>query len=661
MPKPPGGRSGSERQHESVRQGSFLSFTAGRAGHGSCRPENRTRSSSRLPARRRSRFVRLLAAVFSLFVSMACQPAEEKTANILFINSYHRGYKWSDDIEAGLRDTLIESGRKIELSFEYLDSRRFTYGAQIPSLASSMAVKYARYRPVVVVVSDNAAFDFAVSNRERLFPGVPIVFGGYNNVRPAAVEGISDITGVNEEIDFARTVEMALAVHPNTSTLAFIVSTEDISSRNNASVIDMTVLPRFRDRHAIKVIKDASLEEVRELLQKLPRDSLLFLSGQIRNQAAGRTLTPDENGRLITAISPFPAYTFWDFHIGTGVIGGRVLRGHDQGRAMAELVLRILDGERAATIPVTMTSPARHVFDYAVMHRFGIGTADLPSDAVLVNRPDSVWEKYFPQIVGGIAFVVLQSGLMLILIYNMRLRRKAMESLEKERTSLEERVRIRTEELVGAKALATFAKEQDRAIEAERRRLAREVHDQIGQVFTAIKLIVDSLPRHVFPPGQEGALAQAMDIGIATTRRVTAELRPPLLDDLGLAAAVKHFVNNHPGLAGVDCQVTLDSASTLDAAQSLTLFRIVQEAVTNVVRHAKAMHLTITGKADPRYTLTIADDGCGLDLATVRPGALGLTGMRERINMLGGELIIRSRPGEGVTVECRLPLSNPSS
>lgn len=603
----------------------------------------------------RDQFLRILVAASFILASMASQSAEVTATRTLYINSYHRGYKWSDDIEAGLRDRIIESGKKIEMSFEYLDSRRFTYEEQISSIADSMAVKYARYRPGLVVVSDNAAFDFAVQNRERLFPSVPIVFGGYNNFRPDVLEGISNITGVNEEIDFAKTIEMALTVHPRTKTLAFIVSTADASNRSNASVIEQAVVPRFRDRYAIEVFKDASLADIQQRLSQFPRDSLLFLSGQIRDQTEGRAWTPEENGRLITGVSPIPAYTFWDFHIGTGALGGRVLQGYDQGRAMAELVLRILNGEPADAIPVAITSPARNIFDHEVMQRFGVSMANLPLESVVANRPDSAWEKYFLQIVGSIIFVALQTVLLLVLIYNMRLRRKALEELERERTSLEERVLIRTQELVGAKAVVAFANQQDRAIEAERRRLAREVHDQIGQVFTAIKLIIDSLPCHVFPPGQEKALGHALEMGIASTRRITAELRPPLLDDLGLAAAVNHYIKNHPGLGQIMCSVAISGDNALDDKQVLALFRIIQEAVTNVVRHARATRLAITGVAAMDYILTVADDGCGLDQATIRPGALGVVGMRERVNMLGGKFNILSRPNEGVTIEVRLP------
>lgn len=290
-------------------------------------------------------------------------PGDERVTRVLYINSYHLGYSWSDDIGQGLRERFDASGKKIELSVEFLDSRRFSYAEQAEYLAKAIAVKYARYRPDLVIVSDNAAFDFASNRRADLFPTQPIVFTGYNNFRPAVIQGMTNITGVNEELSIEETVAMALKLHPKTRTLAFITSTGEASSKRISEIAEQTVFPKLRAQHEVVVIRDASLEQVRQQLQKLPRETLLFLTGQITDRGSDRALTPVENGKLITAASPFPTYTFWDFHLGTGVIGGHILTGKDQGLAAADLALRILGGTPADQIPILMTSPASNIFD----------------------------------------------------------------------------------------------------------------------------------------------------------------------------------------------------------------------------------------------------------------------------------------------------------
>ena len=387
-----------------------------------------------------SAILRSCAAILVFLAGMAgfgAQAANPPEASILFINSYHRGYSWSDGIEDGFRERLVASDRKIELSVEYLDSRRFSYGAQIEPLVQAMAVKYADYQPDVVVVADNAAFDFAIRYRDRLFPQRPIVFGGYNNFRPAVIEGIANITGVNEEVAIGDTVNMALRVHPRTRTLAFIVSTGDASSKRIGEVAEESVFPELRKRYDVVVLKDASIEEVHQRLAKLPADSLLFLSGQVSDKSGSRSLSPAENGRRITAGSPFPAYTFWDFHLGNGALGGHIIPPDEQGRTMAGMALRVLDGTPADSIPVVMTTPTRDVFDYPVMQRFGVSEADLPPGAVIIDRPVSLWESHRWQIVGVTGLLLVETLLVGLLLHIARGRRRAMAALTQAKEAAE--------------------------------------------------------------------------------------------------------------------------------------------------------------------------------------------------------------------------------
>ena len=419
-------------------------------------------------------FVRLCAFVLVL-LAMPWAPtarADGADVRILFINSYHRGYSWSDGIEDGLRERLEASGKKIELSIEYLDSRRFAYGTQIEPLAQAMEAKYANYRPDLIVVSDNAAFDFAIRYRERLFSGLPIVFCGFNNFRPQVIAGMSDITGVNEEVSIEDAVAMALKIHPRTRTLAFIVSTADASSKRIAEVAEQTVFPELRKRFDVVVLKDASIDEIRRALAALPKESLLFLSGQVSDQGAGRALTPAENGRLISAVSPFPAYTFWDFHLGSGVLGGHIITGPEQGRKAAEIALRVLDGTPADNIPVVMTTPTQDVFDYPVMARFGVSLTVLPAGASVIHRPLSLWDVYRWQIVAAASLMLLETLLIGLLLHVVRDRRKAVLALAQERALLERRVVQRTQELEAANAeLARLSLTDSLTGLANRRRL----------------------------------------------------------------------------------------------------------------------------------------------------------------------------------------------
>lgn len=238
-------------------------------------------------------------------------------------------------------------------------------------------------------------------------------------------------------------------------------------------------------------------------------------------------------------------------------------------------------------------------------------------------------------------------------------RLRAEEALREANARLEQAVASRTAELQQARdEIGAFALHLDRGIEAERRRLAREVHDQLGQVFTAVNMLVHQALQGVPGRGQDlERIGSLIGEGIATARRIASALRPPLLDDLGLGAALVHAGRQFADQAGVHCEVAVTDGERLSADQSIQLFRIVQEALTNVARHAGASRVRIEGGADgERYRLSIEDDGHGL--AGEPSASHGLISMRERASLAGGELALGEGLSGGLRVEVTLPLAD---
>jgi signal transduction histidine kinase len=203
--------------------------------------------------------------------------------------------------------------------------------------------------------------------------------------------------------------------------------------------------------------------------------------------------------------------------------------------------------------------------------------------------------------------------------------------------------------------------------EEERRFLAHELHDELGQSLTALKLRLQRPPSVASPgPGDADPLAVIDDL-IARVRRMSGDLRPPLLDDIGLVPAVRALLETQAVLSGV--AMTLEAAdpaagddARLPPELEIACFRIVQEAVTNALRHAGArgLRVRIDRRAD-RVALRIHDDGRGFDVAVRLDGAaaaghLGVVGMRERARAHGGGFRLRSTPGAGTTIEVELPV-----
>ncbi|MEP7296435.1 MAG: PAS domain S-box protein [Burkholderiales bacterium] len=196
------------------------------------------------------------------------------------------------------------------------------------------------------------------------------------------------------------------------------------------------------------------------------------------------------------------------------------------------------------------------------------------------------------------------------------------------------------------------------AREEERRHIARELHDELGQRLTALKMQIAG-PQTPGAPGRVAEMLEMIDETVAAVRRIAADLRPLMLDDLGLNAAIEWLARDAARRIGIEVAVSLDiDDSPLDARASIAVYRMVQEALTNVARHARATDVRIqTRVAQGEFVLTIHDDGVGFsDDALQREGKYGLMGIRERAYMLGGRLEVDNPLGGGGRLTVRLPL-----
>jgi signal transduction histidine kinase len=203
------------------------------------------------------------------------------------------------------------------------------------------------------------------------------------------------------------------------------------------------------------------------------------------------------------------------------------------------------------------------------------------------------------------------------------------------------------------------------AREEERTRVAREIHDELGQALTAIKLEFTSLlhdlpeqPELAAPRGQ--SILRLLDQTIQSVRRIATGLRPGILDDVGLVAALEWAAEDFQTRTGTRCRVDLPDADiALDPERATALFRIFQETLTNIARHADATQVDVRlGKENGNLILEVRDNGKGIGEEHLSAGtSLGILGMRERVLLLGGTLTISGTPEKGTTVRVLLPAS----
>jgi hypothetical protein len=263
----------------------------------------------------------------------------------------------------------------------------------------------------------------------------------------------------------------------------------------------------------------------------------------------------------------------------------------------------------------------------------------------------------------GLAMVTALNVVLLMVVYALvsreLTRRERMRlRLVQQKRMLEAQVRSRTAEL------SELSTELQRVQEAERSQLARELHDEMGSILVSAKMDLSWALRRIRETQPEATekltrALRTLDEGVEVKRRIVEDLRPALLDNLGLGAAVTWHVEQISERSGLQCSVVVpEDDRPLPAPLAIALFRVAQEALTNVVRHAQAAHAWVhLQRSEQEVRLEIRDDGSGLPPVSERGHrAHGIVSMRQRIVGVGGEFEIRSDRTGGTTIRVRVPL-----
>jgi signal transduction histidine kinase len=230
---------------------------------------------------------------------------------------------------------------------------------------------------------------------------------------------------------------------------------------------------------------------------------------------------------------------------------------------------------------------------------------------------------------------------------------------------LTERIEMENSLRESREQLRRLSAHLDKAREEERTRIAREIHDELGGTLTGLKMDVTQLQRYVGPEGRHKleAYAQAINEAVKTVRRIATELRPAILDDFGLLAAMEWQLREFERRSGIHCHwhCTLEAVE-LPGDNTTAVFRVFQESLTNIARHAQASEVRVTcTRLGSQLHLEIVDNGIGIAPQQLRgTRSLGLVGMRERVRQLGGTVDVQGRPGQGTTVAVTLPLEPPA-
>jgi signal transduction histidine kinase len=607
------------------------------------------------PTLRTTSSIKWAAICFLILVSFPClaavdtfAPKETSRKRVLVLHSYYQGYKWTDDENAGIESVLRLVVGTSSLHIEYMDSKKIYGDLYTRRLYEVYKLKYTNFKFDVIIATDDNALAFLKKYRDTLFPGAPVVFCGVNYLDTNELRKYKGFTGVNEDNDFKGCIDLVLRLHPKTRQIVFI--NEWTVTGQKVHNAFLKVIPYFSKSITFRLLEDEKIEDILEQLRNLPPDSIVLYTAFSRDKL-GRVFEYNESIAAVALNCKAPIYTTHEFNLGLGVMGGLIVTGYDQGELAAKMALRILLGEKPDKIPVEMVSPKHYMFDYQQMRAFNVALADLPKESVIVNLPQTFYFKYkkwFDALI-VIFFVLISTiSVLLITLHKRKLTERELKSSREQ--------------------LRTLAWRLAETEEKERKALSRELHDQVGQNLTILGVNINLL-RSLVPGDPKDLLPSRITDSLAIVKQTTERirnlmnnLRSPVLDDYGLVAAIDLYGKQCTTRTGIDIKVRGPGTDPhLPAHVENAMFRIVQEALTNVIKHAQATQVIINViVTDARLILSIEDNGIGYnrDAATKADGqhGWGLITMTERALAVGGECRVQSSPGLGTHVIVEVPL-----
>jgi signal transduction histidine kinase len=553
---------------------------------------------------------------------------------ILFINSFAPGTSPFAPFNSAFREHLLRAW-PAQVAFYEVSLDVWSPGVKEneDALVQVLRSRLSGLRLDLVVARGIRAGQFSFKHRDELFPTVPLMITGDEASLPSAQLRPGD-SFVANRVPSVQVVTSLLRLLPDTTTIAVVYG---------KSAPEQYWVSRLKDEFAPLAgrvrfvwLDHMSLPEMRKHVATLePGTVVLF--GLLYVDAAGVPYLGNYALSELRASSSVPIFSFYESELGLGTVGGSLLGNVESAAVAANIASRTLRGEWTTNDRLTRLNTTAPKFDWRELKRWNIDEARLPPGSEVLFRPPTMWEEHKRAVMASVGLFVVQTGLIVALVVQRARRRRA----EGESSALSGRLLTVHED--------------------ERRRLARELHDDVTQRLARLAIDAARLESGQTPSSQQPTVHTDLVRLSDDVHALSYRLHPSILDDLGLEEALKAECEQvaRQGDVRVDVDVhTLPDKLTQDVA--LCIFRVTQEALRNVVRHAKASVATVTlMMKNGGLILEVGDNGRGFDVGelTDHP-SLGHASMEERIRLVRGRLQIKSTPGQGTTVSAWIPLAS---
>jgi signal transduction histidine kinase len=571
--------------------------------------------------------------------------ARGETANglkrVLILESFGRDFVVWNAVPPAFKEELARQlPGPIEFHEAALETARDEQPQAERAFAEYLRALYAGRPPDLVVPVAAPAAQFLWRHRADLFPQTPVLIGGIDQRMLPTLSLSSNDTAVVARMDMAACFEILWQLFPATTNLAMVLG-DSPHERLWVAECQRAFQP-YTNRLQIIWLNKLSFPDMCWRVASLPPRSAIAYGSLLVDGAGVPHEQLEALERLCTAANA-PVFGTEEEELGHGIIGGSLVSGRALGLETARLAARILRGEPPGSMARPMIGPGPPIFDWRQLQRWHVSESQLPPGSVVRFRQPSAWERYRWYILSALGIMMAQAATILGLVVQ-RARRRAAEASAYELAG----------RLIGVQ-------------EKERRAIAGQLHDGLGQDLLVIAGQAQlSLSQPENPPvtvNRLNEIAQTARQAIQQARRMAHDLRPGLLDELGLTKAIRASAEKAGQAAGLSIDVTLTEVDGLLPAEfEVNLFRIVQETMNNLLKHAGASQAKITlTREGAHLCLVVEDDGRGFDasrLPSLAPdqGGLGLREITERARMMRGRAVIQSRPGQGTRLTVEVPL-----
>jgi signal transduction histidine kinase len=585
-----------------------------------------------------TRLILRITAPILLLASIST--AAEEPRRVLLLDSFEKEFAPFDVFKATFRNELAD---QFPVAFYELsvDPARLARDTDERFFLSYVLSTFKEHQMDLVITIGGPATRFAQKYRDQLFASTPLLFAlvDERNRNNSVTRNSTTVAVLN---DAPRMIETILQVLPETKNIVVVVGRSPLEQFWRAEL--GREFQRFDNQLTFTWFDNLPFAEMLNRSATLSANTAIFYP-LLYIDAEGVAYTSESALSELRAKANAPIFGVLSPQLGKGIVGGPLLNIEDLSRKTANIAVRLLNKEAPESITVPPQMPGPAVFDWRELRRWNIDEHRLPPGSMIRFRSSTPWDEYkWYVIVGGSLSVfgaILVVGLAIHLVKRKRVER-----------SLREAERLAHD----------FSRRLIQAQEVERSNVAHALHDDINQRLACIAI---EIGQEETAPGRQAVTGRMTEVRkeiVQLSKDVSSmayELHPSLLEYLGLVTVLKAECEKLCGQADIAADAKFENIpDKVPVEVALGLFRVAQEALRNVSRHSRGKAVIVQLTAEKGgMQLVITDDGIGFDSGQLNSAAsLGLASMRQRVQLLGGNLDIQSKPGHGTTISAWIPL-----